>query len=100
MTDHPRFESVQSSVDDAHLRYHGGRLVHALLYLMDCSIFRRGGFGHAPHKINGKHIRRAAVGATQREKLGFMRGLLRLLVAVLASPKGEHGGWEGGARGL
>jgi hypothetical protein len=28
------------------------------------------------------------------------RGLLRLLIAILASPKGEHGGWEGGARGL
>jgi hypothetical protein len=99
MTDHSRFERVQDSVDDAHLRYHYGRLVHAL-HSMDCSIFRRGCFRRAPHKINGKHIHRAAVGATQREKLGFMRGLLRLLVAVLASPKGEHGGWEGGARGL
>ena len=99
MTDHPRFEREQGSVDDAHLRYHVGRLVHALLYLMDCSIFRRGVFRHA-HKINGKHIRRAAVGAAQREKLSFMRGLSRLLIAVLASPKGEHGGWEGGARGL
>jgi hypothetical protein len=100
MTDHPRFERVQGRLDDAHLHYHGGRFVHALLYLVDCTTVRGGGFRHAPHKIDGKHIRRAAFGATQREKLGFVRGLLRFLATVLSAPKGDHGGWEGGARGL
>ena len=100
MTDHQRFQRLQGNVGDAHWRYHCGRLVDALLYSMDCSTFRRGGFRRAPDKIDGKQIRRAAVGASQPEKLGFMRRLLRLLVAILASPKGEYGGWEGGARGL
>jgi len=26
--------------------------------------------------------------------------LVRVVVAILSSPKGDHGGWEGGARGL
>ena len=29
-----------------------------------------------------------------------LRALLRALVAMLSSPKGDQGGWEGGARGL
>ena len=28
------------------------------------------------------------------------RGLLRVLVTIFSSPKGDQGGWEGGARGL
>jgi hypothetical protein len=35
MTDHPRFELVRSSPDQAHLSYHGGRLVDSLLRLVD-----------------------------------------------------------------
>jgi hypothetical protein len=34
------------------------------------------------------------------KKLGLLRRFLRLLVQVLSSPKGDQGGWEGGARGL
>jgi len=30
----------------------------------------------------------------------LLRRLLRFLVEVLSSPKGNQGGWEGGARGL
>jgi len=33
-------------------------------------------------------------------KSSLIRRLLRVLVAMLSSPKGDQGGWEGGARGL
>jgi hypothetical protein len=33
-------------------------------------------------------------------KAGILRRILALLATVLASPKGDQGGWEGGARGL
>jgi hypothetical protein len=33
-------------------------------------------------------------------KAGILRRILAFLVKVLASPKGDQGGWEGGARGL
>jgi hypothetical protein len=29
-----------------------------------------------------------------------LRGLLRVLFTIFSSPKGDQGGWEGGARGL
>ena len=34
---------------------------------------------------------------TRSSLLGAM---LKLLIAILSSPKGDQGGWEGGARGL
>ena len=46
------------------------------------------------------------VGAQQLEpsgapaKAGLVRRMLTFLAMVLASPKGNQGGWEGGARGL
>jgi hypothetical protein len=33
-------------------------------------------------------------------KPSLLRRLLRALVAIISSPKGDQGGWEGGARGL
>jgi len=33
-------------------------------------------------------------------RAGILRRLLAFLAKVLASPKGDQGGWEGGARGL
>jgi hypothetical protein len=33
-------------------------------------------------------------------KAGFLRRMLAFLTRLLASPKVEQGGWEGGARGL
>jgi hypothetical protein len=33
-------------------------------------------------------------------KVGILRRILAFLAKVLASPKGDQGGWEGGARGL
>jgi len=33
-------------------------------------------------------------------KAGILRRLLAFLAKVLASPKGDQGSWEGGARGL
>jgi hypothetical protein len=35
MTDHPRFEPVRGSSHEAHLDYNGGRLVDAVLGLVD-----------------------------------------------------------------
>jgi hypothetical protein len=34
------------------------------------------------------------------QKVGLVRRFLRLLIRILSSPKGDQGGWEGGARGL
>jgi hypothetical protein len=31
---------------------------------------------------------------------GLLRRILAFLARVLSSPKGDQGGWEGGARGL
>ncbi|HET6926421.1 MAG TPA: hypothetical protein VFI48_06165 [Hyphomicrobiaceae bacterium] len=33
-------------------------------------------------------------------KTGLLPWMLAFLAKVLASPKGDQGGWEGGARGL
>jgi hypothetical protein len=33
-------------------------------------------------------------------KAGILRRILAFLAKLLASPKGDQGGWEGGARGL
>jgi hypothetical protein len=30
----------------------------------------------------------------------LLRGLFHTLIAIFSSPKGDQGGWEGGARGL
>ena len=35
-----------------------------------------------------------------QEKPNLLRRLLRTLTAIFSSPKGDQGGWEGGARGL
>jgi hypothetical protein len=32
--------------------------------------------------------------------IGFLRRLVAILKAVLSAPRGDQGGWEGGARGL
>ena len=33
-------------------------------------------------------------------KVSILRRLLNFLTKLLSSPKGDQGGWEGGARGL
>jgi hypothetical protein len=46
------------------------------------------------------------IGARQLEpsgtpaKAGLLQRMLAFLAKVLASPRGNQGGWEGGARGL
>jgi hypothetical protein len=35
MTDHPRFEPIRNTPDQAHLSYNGGRLVNSVLNLVD-----------------------------------------------------------------
>jgi hypothetical protein len=42
MTDHPRFEPVSQVPDQAHLGYHGGRLVNSVLRLVDAVRALRG----------------------------------------------------------
>jgi hypothetical protein len=37
---------------------------------------------------------------TSEQKKGVLGRFLRLLVRIFSSPKGDQGGWEGGARGL
>ena len=37
---------------------------------------------------------------SEQKKSGLLRRFLHLLVRALSSPKGDQGGWEGGARGL
>jgi hypothetical protein len=36
----------------------------------------------------------------EQKKVGLLRRFIRLFVRILSSPKGDQGGWEGGARGL
>ena len=38
--------------------------------------------------------------AKPERTLSLLRGLWCTLVTILSSPKGDQGGWEGGARGL
>ena len=38
--------------------------------------------------------------ALRTDKPSVLRQILRFFVEVLSSPKGNQGGWEGGARGL
>jgi hypothetical protein len=38
--------------------------------------------------------------ATGSVKPGLLRWILAFLARMLSSPKGDQGGWEGGARGL
>jgi hypothetical protein len=42
----------------------------------------------------------AAVTVKAESTSSPLRGLLRALVIIFSSPKGDQGGWEGGARGL
>jgi len=46
------------------------------------------------------HIEVRELEQSAAAKPGLLRRLLAFLAKVLASPKGDHGGWEGGARGL
>jgi hypothetical protein len=36
----------------------------------------------------------------QRRRPGALRRLLQFLAELISSPRGDMGGWEGGARGL
>jgi hypothetical protein len=38
--------------------------------------------------------------STPETQSSFLAAMLRVLLAILSSPKGDQGGWEGGARGL
>jgi len=35
-----------------------------------------------------------------RTKPGLLHRLLHALITIISSPKGDQGGWEGGARGM
>lgn len=36
----------------------------------------------------------------ESKKVGFLKRMLGFLAKLLSGPKGDQGGWEGGARGL
>ena len=46
------------------------------------------------------HVEVRAETSPAPAKAGILRRILAFLATVLASPKGDQGGWEGGARGL
>jgi hypothetical protein len=50
MTDHPRFEPIRGTPDAAHLAYNGGRLVGAVLRLIDWWLAAR---ESAPPSVRG-----------------------------------------------
>jgi hypothetical protein len=45
-------------------------------------------------------VRGAHTLSTPQAQPSFLAAMLRVLLAILSSPKGDQGGWEGGARGL
>jgi hypothetical protein len=45
-------------------------------------------------------VRGANVLSNSQTQPSFLSAILRVLIAILSSPKGDQGGWEGGARGL
>jgi hypothetical protein len=41
-----------------------------------------------------------ATSSLKPKKVSLIRRVFRFLATLLSSPKGDQGGWEGGARGL
>ena len=46
------------------------------------------------------NMHRISVFGDKTSEQKVLRRFLRLLVRIFSSPKGDQGGWEGGARGL
>jgi hypothetical protein len=46
------------------------------------------------------HVDHFATGPEAAKKTGLLRRLFTFLLELLSGPKGDQGGWEGGARGL
>jgi hypothetical protein len=46
------------------------------------------------------HVRRANALSDTQDHSSLLAAMLKVLVAILSSPQGDQGGWEGGARGL
>ena len=51
-------------------------------------------------RIMNIQVRRADALSNSQVPSSFFAAILRVFVAILSSPKGDQGGWEGGARGL
>jgi hypothetical protein len=73
MTDHPRFEPVRRAPDQAHLDYNGGRLVDAILRLVECWLALResrpGLRGSADETLPRRPTRNGSIARAHRAKL-------------------------------
>ena len=83
MTDEPKFRPIEGPFDETHPQYYGAGLVSFVLGIAD--------------NLNGREAVRLRLG---QKKTTLPSRFLRSVVSVLSSPKGDQGGWEGGARGV
>jgi hypothetical protein len=86
MTDEPRFRPIEGSLDATYPQYYGARLVSFVLSIAD-NLNSRNAVSHRSEPLG-------------QNKASLPSRFLRSVVSVLSSPKGDQGGWEGGARGL
>jgi hypothetical protein len=85
-TDEQKFRAIRSKFEDTYPNYYGGALVGFVLRAAGSMSKRR-------------NVRQLDKPAEQQTSKPLNR-LFRVLVGVLSAPKGDQGGWEGGARGL
>jgi hypothetical protein len=57
-------------------------------------------YGDAMNMHRDSHTFSNSGETLEPKKVGLLRRFFRLLIRILSSPKGDQGGWEGGARGL
>jgi hypothetical protein len=70
----------------------------AARYELEC--LRLGEGADAGVVMNMQWDRFQSVGRPHEKKTSFLRRIGRFFIALLSSPRGDQGGWEGGARGL
>lgn len=85
-TDERKFRAIEGKFEDTYPNYYGGALVGFVLRAAG-SMSKR------------QHVGRLST-PTEQQTSGPLNRLFRVLVGVLSAPKGDQGGWEGGARGL
>lgn len=86
MTHDQKFQLIQGQFEDTYPRYYGAGLVSFVLRVADGM---------------GKRQSAQRLGKTAKQKkTSPLSWLFPVFVDVLSAPKGDQGGWEGGARGL
>jgi hypothetical protein len=86
MTDEPRFRPIEGPFNETYPQYYGAGLVSFVLGIAD-NLSSRKDISHCSEPLGQK-------------KTSLPSRFLRSVVSILSSPKGDQGGWEGGARGL